>query len=240
MAEGGAGPGASPEIRRMIHELRQPLAALQMWVDLLCESLEGELGEAQQRYLAKVRAEVGRIARMLAASAGDAVPVEGGVRDAVRGTDDEARRNAADAGQGAGALVGLVLLVVEDDEVTGEALQLALEAEGARVAVASTVADGLASFRDVVPDAVLSDLRVSDGDGLSLVREIRRLEQGSGRSAVAIAVTGFDSRETRVAARDAGFDETVTKPFGIDALVATVARLVAARGRVRGPSPAAL
>jgi DNA-binding response OmpR family regulator len=130
------------------------------------------------------------------------------------------------------------LLVVEDDEMTAEALQLALEAEGARVAVASTVPDGLASFRDVLPAAVLSDLRVSDGDGLALVREIRRLEQGSGRSAVALAVTGFDSRETRVAARDAGFDELVTKPFGIDALVATVAHLVAARRQRRTSFPA--
>lgn len=232
MAEGGAGPGASPETRRVIHELRQPLAALQMWVDLLGESLEGQLGEAQERYLAKVRAEVGRIARVLAASAAGGLvpaPVEGGARDALRESRDEARRNAAGAGQGSGALAGLVLVVVEDDEMTAEALQLALEAEGARVSLASTVADGLASFRDVVPDGVLSDLRISDGDGLALVREIRRLEQGSGRSAVAIAVTGFDSRETRLAARDAGFDETVTKPFGVDALVATVARLVAAR-----------
>lgn len=235
MAEGGAGPGASPETRRVIHELRQPLAALQMWVDLLGESLQGQLGEAQERYLAKVRAEVGRIGRVLAASAAGAPPAsdENDAGDAVRAASDDGRGGTG-AVQGAGALIGLALLVVEDDEMTAEALQLALEAEGARVVVASTVADGLASFRDDLPDAVLSDLRVADGDGLSLVREIRRLEQGSGRSAVAIAVTGFDSRETRAAARDAGFDETVTKPFGIDALVATVARLVAARGSQAG------
>ncbi|MBY0275489.1 response regulator, partial [Candidatus Binatia bacterium] len=124
---------------------------------------------------------------------------------------------------------GLSLLVVEDDEMTAEALQLALESEGASVAVAGTIADGLARFREAALDAVLSDLRVGDGDGLTLVGEIRRSDGSTGRRTVAVAVTGDDSRETRAAARAAGFDETVTKPFAIDALVATVVRLIAAR-----------
>ena len=175
MAEGGAGPGASPETRRVIHELRQPLAALQMWVDLLRESLEGQLGEAQERYLARVRGEVGRIGRVLAASAAGTLPsplAARGEQDDRRSTDcgAEGRRDAAHGGPTEGALAGLALLVVEDDEMTAEALQLALEVEGARVAVASSVTDGLASFRRSVPDAVLSDLRVSDGDGLAMLR----------------------------------------------------------------------
>src|SRR5690606_32068234 len=119
MAEGGAGPGASPETRRVIHELRQPLAALQMWVDLLGESLQGQLGEAQERYLAKVRAEVGRIGRVLAASAAGAPPAsdENDAGDAVRAASDDGRGGTG-AVQGAGALIGLALLVVEDDEMT--------------------------------------------------------------------------------------------------------------------------
>ena len=69
MGESEGRSGASAETRRVIHELRQPLAALQVWVDLLAESLQGQLGEQQERYLAKVRAEVVRIGGVLAASA---------------------------------------------------------------------------------------------------------------------------------------------------------------------------
>ena len=236
MAESRGRTGASPETRRVIHELRQPLAALQMWVDLLTESLQGQLGEQQERYLAKVRAEVTRIGGVLAASAANpatasasAAGAAGGRLDEIDGFPLDDSPDGVAARDRAGALEGLSLLVVEDDEMTAEALQLALEAEGARVAVACTIADGLACFREESPDAVLSDLRVSDGDGMSLVSDIRRIDRETGRSTVAVAVTGYDSRETRDAAREAGFDETVTKPFAIDALVATVVRLIAAR-----------
>lgn len=231
MGESEGRSGASAETRRVIHELRQPLAALQMWVDLLAESLQGQIGEQQERYLAKVRAEVVRIGGVLAASAANPATVSASaagaaLRDGARDTDGPA---ALDAGDVDGALAGLSLLIVEDDEMTAEALQLALEAEGARVALAATIADGLAHFLEASPDAVLSDLRVSDGDGLTLVTDIRRIDRETGRTTVAVAVTGYDSRETRAAAREAGFDETVTKPFAIDDLVATVVRLVAAR-----------
>lgn len=237
MAELGGRTGASPETRRVIHELRQPLAALQMWVDLLAESLQGQLGEQQQRYLAKVRNEVTRIGGVLAASAANPATASASAAGAtgfgpqVEPADfqDEDAPHGAEARGRPGALEGLSLLVVEDDEMTAEALQLALEAEGAQVAVACTIADGLACFQEMSPDAVLSDLRVSDGDGMSLVSDIRRIDHETGRTTVAVAVTGYDGRETRAAARAAGFDETVTKPFAIDALVATVVRLVAAR-----------
>jgi CheY-like chemotaxis protein len=243
MEGNGATSGASPETRRVIHELRQPLAALQMWVDLLAESLQGQLDDQQERYLAKVRAEVLRIGGVLAASASNPAGVSasgaamapGEQEAASPGTEPPAQPNAASERSAvqpdavAGALEGLSLLVVEDDEMTAEALQLALESEGACVAVASTIADGLVRFREAAPDAVLSDLRVSDGDGFTLVTEIRKIDREAGRTTVAVAVTGYDSRETRAAARAAGFDETVTKPFAIDQLVATVARLVTTR-----------
>lgn len=234
MSDEEAKTGASPETRRVIHDLRQPLAALQMWVDLLAESLVGQLDAQQERYLAKVRAEALRIGGLLTASAArpaPAAPAEaersGGEVGAAR---DGSRPEVVPRGGGApGSLDGLALVVVEDDEMTAEALQLALESEGARVAVAGTIDDGMARFLELEPDALLSDLRVGDGDGLALVGEVRRSDGRSGRRTVAVAITGDDSRETRAAARDAGFDEIVTKPFAIDALVRTVVRLVAAR-----------
>lgn len=232
MADERGATGASPETRRLIHELRQPLAALQMWVDLMAESMHGQLGETQARYLAKVRAQVARLGEVLAASAANLATAS---TSDVATSDGKTPAAPVVAGEGgepavrAGALAGLSLLIVEDDETTAEALQLALESEGACVVVAGTIADGLALFRAASPDAVLSDLRVSDGNGLELAAEVRRIDREIGRSTVVIAVTGYDSRETRAAAREAGCDETIVKPFAVDALVATVVRLVAAR-----------
>jgi CheY-like chemotaxis protein len=211
---------AHAETRRVVHDLRQPLAAMQMWVDLLGEAQAGRAGEREERYLAKIRAEVKRMTALLASvgSSHSALP---------RG--EVPLPEAAAQPEGGQTLAGLSILVVEDDEMTAEALQLMLEGEGASVALASTLAQGLELLRERQPDAVLSDLRVSDGDGFALVAEVRRLDQTDSRRTVAIAVTGFDNQETRVATRAAGFDEMVTKPFAIDDLIATVARLARPR-----------
>lgn len=209
---------AHAETRRVIHDLRQPLAAMQVWVDLLAEALHDQVGEKETRYLAKIRAEVTRMGALLANSA------------SAPAAPPSAAPRAADAKRADGArLAGVSLLVVEDDAMTAEALQLALEGEGATVAVAATIADGLALFAARRPDGVLSDLRVSDGDGYALVAEIRRCDQVEGRRTVALAVTGFDGDETRAASRAAGFDALLSKPFAIDHLIESVARLIAAR-----------
>ena len=125
---------------------------------------------------------------------------------------------------------GLSLLVVEDDEMTAEAMQLALEGEGATVAVAATIADGLRLFAQAEPHAVLSDLRVADGDGFTLVAEIRRLDGARGRQDGGGRGDRLTTaQDTRSAARAAGFDEPMTKPFELGDLVDTVLRLTGPR-----------
>jgi CheY-like chemotaxis protein len=214
MGEGGEQSDAQAATRRVVHDLRQPLAAMQMWLDLLTERLRGKLGEQEERYLAKVRAEMLRMAALLASS--------GNAPASAPGADAP----APEAAPSVAILAGVSLLVVEDDAMTAEALQLALEGEGASVVVADTVAAALASFASSPPRAVLSDLKLSDGDGFALIGEIRRLDAEAGRKTAAIAVTGFDSAETRTASRAAGFDDVVVKPFTLDDLVDRVARLL--------------
>jgi CheY-like chemotaxis protein len=215
MGEGGEQSDAQAATRRVVHDLRQPLAAMQMWLDLLSERLRGKLGEQEERYLGKVRSEMLRMAELLASS---------GTAPA---SAPRAEPPAPPAAGSAAPLAGVSLLVVEDDAMTAEALQLALEGEGATVLVADTVAAALASFASTPPGAVLSDLKLSDGDGFALVTEIRRRDSEAGRRTVALAVTGFDSAETRAASRAAGFDDLVVKPFTIDDLVRRVTRLLA-------------
>jgi len=218
MGEGGDTTGAQKEARRLVHDLRQPLAAMQMWLDLLAEKLRGQVGEKEEHYLAKVRAEMARMAALLTASAGGAAPAPGAPAVSAAGVPSE---------EGA-SLAGISLLVVEDDEMTAEALQLALEGEGATVVVADTLAAALEAFASASPHGVLSDLKLSDGDGFMLVAEIRRRDAQAGRTTAALAVTGFDSAETRAQSRAAGFDDLVVKPFAISDLIARMAGLVAA------------
>lgn len=213
--------GRRAETRQVIHDLRQPLAALQMWVDLLAEKLQGQLGEREERYLAKIRSEAARMADLLARAG-----VGKDVAEPPREPPAPRARGVLPAVGGA-PLAGRSLLVVEDDPVTAEALQLALEGEGARVLLADSVTTALASYADDPPHGVLSDLRLADGDGFALVAEIRRRDAASGRTTAVLAVTGFDSAETRSASRAAGFDDLVVKPFALADLIDRVARLLA-------------
>jgi len=203
-------------VRAVVHDLRQPLSALQVWVDLLADALP-DAGDKEQRYLAKIRAELTRMADLLARASAAAKATSAPVPPAPE---------AAPAIPAGAPLAGACLLVVEDDEVTAEALQLALEGEGANVLLAATVDDALALHDASLPDVVLSDLRIGDGDGCALLIELRRAEAATGRRTAAIAVTGYDHPETRAAARAAGFDEVVVKPFSLPRLVDAVRRLL--------------
>lgn len=221
------GHPVSAETRRVIHDLRQPLAAMQMWLDLLGEAQSGRASEKEERYLGKIRAEVQRMTSMLARASSGASP---GAPAAATSAAASASTAPDASASPAGPLAGLAVLVVEDDELSAEALQLALEGDGGTVTVATSFAEGIDHLQQRRYDVVLSDLRGADGDGFAVVSEVRRLDQTSGRRTIAIAITGLDSPETRAATRDAGFDATLTKPFSITALTDSISRLAASRG----------
>jgi CheY-like chemotaxis protein len=123
-------------------------------------------------------------------------------------------------------LTGAIVLLVEDDDRSREALELLLVHLGAAVFSAATVAEGLHLLDRSEPTVLISDIGLPGGeDGCDLVRRIRRREDGGGGHLPAIAVSGFPPRETRHRARTAGFDAYLTKPLDVDALVATVQRL---------------
>jgi CheY-like chemotaxis protein len=217
MASTPQGPAPGGGARSVIHDLRQPLAALQVWVDLLDGALKGRLEDKEQRYLGKIRDELARLTALLAGAAGTDAPAS------------VAGERAATTGPPGLRLAGLPVLVVEDDDVTAEALQLALEGEGASVAVASSIEDALELLEASRPVAVLTDLKLADGDGYALAREVRARDESRGTRTAVVAVTGFDGEETRRATSAAGFDDLVGKPFSIADLVAKLERLTAMR-----------
>ena len=115
------------------------------------------------------------------------------------------------------------LLVVEDDAALQKALALTLRSRGYSVVTASTGAQALERLGLSRLDVVILDLGLPDMDGIRVIEEIRRT------SAVPIVVlSARRDQSDKVRALDAGADDYLTKPFGIEELLA---RLRAAQRR---------
>src|SRR3954466_8710852 len=124
------------------------------------------------------------------------------------------------------------VVIVEDEPSIRAALKHALEDQGHAVATSAT---GLGALDLVVrsePDVVLLDLGLPDVDGLKVLAMLR------GVSAVpVIVITARDDDPTIVAALDAGADDYVVKPCGLDHVAARI-RAVLRRGTGSGEDPA--
>jgi two-component system KDP operon response regulator KdpE len=120
------------------------------------------------------------------------------------------------------------ILVVDDEPQILRALRTSLQGAGYDVDVAATAEEALLAAALRPPDAVIVDLVLPDRSGTDVARELR------GWSAVPIlVVSAVGDEHEKVAALDAGADDYVTKPFGVDELLA---RLRAALRRVDSPT----
>ena len=107
------------------------------------------------------------------------------------------------------------VLVVEDEPDIRRILRVLLESEGYRVSEAGTAARALIEARTHKPDLLIVDLGLPDGNGLSVIREVRTW------SPVPILVLSARTMEDqKIAALDAGADDYVTKPFSAPELLA--------------------
>lgn len=122
-------------------------------------------------------------------------------------------------------LMGLSILVVDDEADARAVVAEALRLEGARVTTGDSARAALAHL--VEPgrhfDVLVTDIGMPDEDGYSLVRKLRKLS--AGENLVAIAVTGYASRGDIEAAIDAGFDLHVPKPVDFDSFVPIIRRM---------------
>jgi two-component system KDP operon response regulator KdpE len=117
------------------------------------------------------------------------------------------------------------VLVVDDEVALRRALGINLRARGYEVALAENGAAALRLAADAHPDIVLLDLGLPDMDGLEVIAGIR------GWSAVPIIVLSARRvSDDKVEALDAGADDYVTKPFGMDELLARLRAAVRRAG----------
>ncbi len=118
------------------------------------------------------------------------------------------------------------VLIVEDEPGLREGLVGAIETLGYRALAAAGLTEARASFASEVPDCVLLDIRLKDGDGLDYLAELRA---GPHKDVPVIVSTAYgDSERTIRAMRDGAFDY-LTKPFDLPALLVTVQRAVKQR-----------
>jgi two-component system, OmpR family, KDP operon response regulator KdpE len=120
--------------------------------------------------------------------------------------------------------MGGLFLVVDDEPHILRALKASLRGAGYEVDTADTAEGALTAAALAPPDAVILDLVLPDGRGTDVARELRTW---SSVPIIVLSVVGDESE--KVAALDAGADDYVTKPFGVDELLA---RLRAAMRRV--------
>jgi signal transduction histidine kinase/ActR/RegA family two-component response regulator len=123
------------------------------------------------------------------------------------------------------SLRGVSVLVVDDDPLALDFVRATLEQYGAFVETASSAKEGRDIFKRQPPDVILSDLVMAREDGLQFIRDIRRMEDATGRVTPAAALTALARTDDRRRALNAGYQMHVSKPVDPDELALTVERL---------------
>src|SRR5436190_14442753 len=109
------------------------------------------------------------------------------------------------------------VLVVDDEPQITRVLKTVLSSQGYQVRTAAEGESALSNFKEWSPELVITDLYMPHMDGIELCRRIREV------STVPIIVLSVKGEEkSKVEALDSGADDYVTKPFGIDELMARV------------------
>jgi two-component system KDP operon response regulator KdpE len=124
------------------------------------------------------------------------------------------------------------VLIVDDEPQIARALRVALSSRGYEVRTAGNGETALDLIASASPDVVLLDLGLPGIDGVEVVRRLR----GWSRVPV-IVVSVREAQSDKVAALDAGADDYLTKPFGMDELLARI-RAALRRAGPDGPGQA--
>jgi two-component system response regulator GlrR len=112
------------------------------------------------------------------------------------------------------------LLVVDDDQNLIELIALKLKAEGYEVTTASTGQEAVQAAKAAIFDLCIVDLRLSDQDGISVMRELHSINPGMR----VIILTGYGTVESAVQAMQEGAYSYLSKPFNTQELLLQISR----------------
>jgi CheY-like chemotaxis protein len=126
----------------------------------------------------------------------------------------------------AACLIGVHVLVAEDDAAVASVLATALEYYGAWVTVAPSHHAGLLLLRTIIPRVLVVATSCAAGDGIPLLRAVRAFERGRDGRTATLALSGDPGDSARDTALMAGFQECLAKPVDPLEFCRVVARLV--------------
>jgi PAS domain S-box-containing protein len=127
------------------------------------------------------------------------------------------------------SLVGIRVVIAEDDRDARELLWHTLDERGAEVVATGSASEALAAVERIHPHVLVSDIGLPGEDGYELIRKVRMLGDGLG-SVAAIALTALSRLEDRTSALLAGYQIHLAKPVDARELIVTVASLA---GRIK-------
>jgi CheY-like chemotaxis protein len=124
-------------------------------------------------------------------------------------------------------LVGLSILVVDDDDDSRFYISTVLEADGATVKAVASASVAMEALTKLQPDVLICDIAMPGEDGYTLIRKVRTLKPDQGGRIPAVALTAYADSEDRVHALEAGFQTHIGKPVEPEKLVEIIINLVA-------------
>ena len=127
--------------------------------------------------------------------------------------------------------MSMKVLVVEDDREIRSLMQSSLAVEGFDVQTAVSVSEAKALMLHSLPDVVVLDLGLPDGDGIELVHEVRKRH-----SLPILVVSARHQEDQKIALLDAGADDYLTKPFSVGEMLARIRVALRHRGTALSPA----
>lgn len=110
-----------------------------------------------------------------------------------------------------------LILLIDDERSIRNFLRICLSTQEFRTVEAANATQGITLARSYVPDLIVLDLGLPDRDGLEVLAEVRRWSR-----VPVIVLSARDQERDKVAALDSGADDYLTKPFGVDELLARI------------------
>jgi len=111
------------------------------------------------------------------------------------------------------ALMGIHVLVVDDDGDARDLFRTVLQYCGALVTVVASATEALEALAVLVPDVLVTDIAMPGHDGYWLIEQVRALPDQRGRNVAAIAVTAHGSSHSPELAQAIGFQALLRKPL---------------------------
>jgi signal transduction histidine kinase/CheY-like chemotaxis protein len=133
-------------------------------------------------------------------------------------------QNKLSVAQSTQSLLGVNVLLVDDDSDTLTLMTTALTRRQANVIAVSSAGEAIQAITTKRPDVLVSDIAMPDEDGYGLIEKVRRLENGATQSIPAVAITAYAKEEDRERALSAGFQIYLAKPVELAELISVVAR----------------